>query len=162
MTWGYEDLRSPEVKAQQEAESAKRERKRKRLAAKMKATNYLFAGKWHLIETMPFEAYAESYGDGSTVLVSDGESVCVASVGKRIGRPVKMVKQPVHTMTDEGFMMVGGEFEEYDAPAWWFKWEFTDELSRNHDLYGKSEVGFIATHWQPFPAPPLASQNEAA
>ena len=70
---------------------------------------------------------------------------------ERFGRPVRMVKEPEYVWTDDGFGLAGGEFEEIDAPDWWFKWELTDEDSAMNymsgDEVGKDEVGFIATQW---------------
>lgn len=143
------DERRAEVEARLEAEQQKR-REAEATVAHVRAT----VKDWQPIETMPFAAFAEHYGEEATVLVSDGVSVAVASVNERLGRPVKCVKRGEMALTDHGIAYVGSEYEEFDHPQWWFDWEFTDELSTDHEMWGKSEVGFVATHWMPLPEPP--------
>jgi hypothetical protein len=148
-----QDLRSPEAKARAEREYAERRAKERKLE-EVVAEDRAKGGSWRPIESMPFKAYAEGYSRDATVLVTDGKEVAVATVSDRVGRPVKQIEPPTYTLTDDGPILMGGKYEEYDRPQWWFDWEFTDELSSDSEMWGKDEIDFVPTHYMPLPLPP--------
>lgn len=156
----FEDLRSPEYKADMEKRLEADRRKRQRAGAKIAKLRREITG-WQPIETCPFAAYDSYYGDDRAVLFTDGESVAVSFIHKRFGRPIKCVKEPTMAMTDHGMMYVGGEYEEYDRPKWWFDYELDDALENDSD-FGRPEIGFLPTHWLPMPAPPTPDRSGEA
>lgn len=112
---------------------------------------------WQPMSSCPFRELEDAWGEPTTLLVTDGESIAIAKVSRRCGRPVRCVEEPRMVLTDEGLSYRGGRYEEIDAPEWWFEWELEDLLER--DVYlcgepsGKPEVDFIATHWLLLPGP---------
>lgn len=154
MSFEFIDQRTPEAKAREERRRAK---EAKAAAKAKKAFQEAIAaaqGKgWLPIETCPFAGYGREWGIEGTLLVTDGETRALVSIQKRLGRPVRTVEAPTMAITDHGIMMVGGKYEEIDAPPWWFQWEMIDQLSPESD-YGKDEIDFIATQWMPLSNPP--------
>jgi hypothetical protein len=150
-----EDLRSPKVKARAERDYRRwsvglrtAEKRRKALAAKVWAKG----APWQPIESCPFKDF-----EYKPILVTDGKSVALAKPHKRFGTPMRWEKPPTLAMTDHGMSYVGGKLAKIKAPKWWFQWELTDEFGTMNyaggEETGKNEVGFIATHWMPFPTP---------
>ena len=152
-------MRSPEKIAADEAERAKREREAERLAEVIAAWREQPFGQWRPIETCPFEALDHEYGVDGAIWVTDGDSVALATVTRRFGRPVRIVTEPEMVITDSGVGYVGGRMEEIEAPEWWFAWELQDRFDATIE-YGETvncEVNFIATHWMlARPMPPVS------
>ena len=158
-----EDLRSPKEKARAAREykawGASLSHNKKRRSA---LRNRIWAGgaPWQPIEACPFTEW-----EYEQIFVTDGKVVALANVTRRFGRPMRCVKKPTMAMTDAGMAWIGGKWEEYDAPDWWFEWELEDV--NGHENYaggeptGRDEVPFIATHWMPWPTA-LGSVNRKA
>jgi len=155
----FEDLRSPAAKAKQAKRYAEFQ---KEMAASKKtrqdaiAQFYSAGFAWADIESCPFMAYENAgYQLSGCIFVTDMKSIALATVHKRFGTPIRMTKEPVMAMTDQGVQWIGGEYEAVDAPKWWFEWELTDVFGcmnyAGGEETGKDEVGFIATHWAPMP-----------
>lgn len=161
------DLRSAETKAKTEWELAQRAADLRRKAAALSALRarvWRDGAPWQDIADCPFEALAAQHGYASCVLVTDGDAVAIASVRGRFGRPVRVIQDAEMAITDHGVRWVGGQFEEIDAPDWWFRWELVDV---NGDMgyaggepAGRDEVEFLPTKWLPPPPPgPVAVER---
>lgn len=111
-------------RAEREAKEAEGERQYKAaLKAWHKAESH-----WLPMDACPFAALDDRYGFDGTILVSDGKQRALVTVKKRFGRPVFYKKQPELVKRDGMLTLVGGEEDpRNDLPAWWWKWELTDE-----------------------------------
>lgn len=143
------DLRTKAGIKEAESRLQSEEAARKRALARFKKAQEKFNLVWSSMEKLPFAAF-----EYKTLLVTDGESVAVVTIHKRFGRPIKVTKPAELAITDSGLAWVGGEYEEYDHPDWWFEWEFKDQLSYESEMYGKDQIAFVPTHWMPLPNPP--------
>lgn len=156
----YLDLRSPAAKAKWEREQKARRAKEEKLSKQLSA-QLAESTDWTPIEGCPFKALNSEYGIDGIIWVSNGKDVALATVRKRFGRPMRVVKQPEMAITDNGMGWVGGEYAEIEAPGWWFEWELTDQFGNETyaggEPTGKKEVGFVATHWMA--AKPLPPKN---
>ena len=153
----FKDLRSPEAKRQAEIEWEERRRENDRLEQELAdlIKSIWPDAPWQPIDTCPFEMLSKTYGMEGTIFLSDGQEIAMATVSRRFGRPLRVVKPPEYVMTDDGPAWIGGEYEEIDAPDWWFEWELTDVNGNMNyaggEEIGKDEVEFIPTMWLPLP-----------
>lgn len=150
------DRRTPEGKARMEREAREREAERSRRGEVRDAARKCWteAAPWQPIESCPFEAYDCASGADATFYVTDGKSLALVSVKRRFGRPVRCIREPGMILTDDGVRWEGGEYVEYDRPAWWFRWELEDVLSPEDERFGKDEIDFVPTLWLPPPSLP--------
>ena len=170
----YRDERSDAAKRKAEIDDdveGKRQAKRERLnkALKQQAVERCWpdGAPWLPIDTMPFEAYGEFLSGSDRFFVSDGQSVEIATLTKRFGRPLHWVgdepPQLVRVLTDNGFetrLEGPGEYKEPDWPEWMFEWQFNSATDTHveYDNDVPDEVNFVPTHWLPMMPPVKAPE----